>query len=220
MRRPGSLSSVTPQSLSNSCAHRVVRDMAVAGQLVRERAHVAGALHIVLAAQRVHADAGPADIAGRHRQVGDRHHRGRALAVFGDAEPVIDRAIAAGGIKPRRARGWFAAGTPVSLATSSGLLRGCGDELGPVQEFVPVAALADECLVDQAFGDDRHAPAHSPSRHWCRGAAPDDRPPRYGRCAPDRCAADRSTISLAPCAQPLLHARGEDRMARRSDWRR
>ena len=38
-------------------ARRIVRDVPVAGQLVRERAHVAGALHVVLAAQRVHADA-------------------------------------------------------------------------------------------------------------------------------------------------------------------
>jgi hypothetical protein len=45
--------------------------MPVARQFVRERPHVAGALHVVLAAQRVHADAGPADIAGQHGEVGD-----------------------------------------------------------------------------------------------------------------------------------------------------
>ena len=77
--------------------------MAVAGELVRERAHVAGALDVVLAAQRVHADARPADVAGRHGEVGDRHHRGRALAVLGDAEAVVDRAVAAGGVEPRGA---------------------------------------------------------------------------------------------------------------------
>jgi hypothetical protein len=86
--------------------------MPVARQLVRERAHVAGALHVVLAAERVHADAGTADIAGRHGEVGDRHHRGRALAVLGDAEAVIDRAVAAAGIEPRGAA-QFSAGTPV-----------------------------------------------------------------------------------------------------------
>jgi hypothetical protein len=52
-------------------ARRVVGDVAVAGQLVRERAHVAGALHVVLAAQRVHADARRPMIAGRHGEVGD-----------------------------------------------------------------------------------------------------------------------------------------------------
>ena len=35
----------------------VVADVAVAGQLVRERAHVARTLHVVLAAERVHAHA-------------------------------------------------------------------------------------------------------------------------------------------------------------------
>ena len=45
-----------PQRLEHR-ARRVVGDVAIAGQLVRERAHVAGALHVVLAAQRVHADA-------------------------------------------------------------------------------------------------------------------------------------------------------------------
>ena len=69
---------------------------------MRERAHVAGALHVVLSAQRVHADAGPADVAGRHGEVGDRHDGGRALAVLGDAEAVIDRAVAAGRVEPRR----------------------------------------------------------------------------------------------------------------------
>ena len=103
MRRPGSLSSVTPHSALEDLARRVVGDVAVARQLVRERAHVAGALHVVLAAQRVHADARPADIAGRHGEVGDGHHGGRALAVLGDAEAVVDRAIAAGGVEPRRA---------------------------------------------------------------------------------------------------------------------
>ena len=59
-------------------AHRLARDVPVARQFVRERAHVAGALNVILAAQRVHADAGPADIAGRHRKVGDRDDGGRS----------------------------------------------------------------------------------------------------------------------------------------------
>ena len=81
----------------------IARDVPVAGKLVREGAHVAGALHVVLAAQGVHAHARPADIAGRHGEVRDGHDRGRALAVLGDAEAVIDRAVAARGVSPRRA---------------------------------------------------------------------------------------------------------------------
>ena len=38
----------------------------IAREFVRERTHVAGALHVVLAAQRIHADAGATEIAGRH----------------------------------------------------------------------------------------------------------------------------------------------------------
>ena len=62
MRRPGSGSSATPQALLEQCARRVVGDVAIAGELVRERAHVAGALHVVLAAQRIHADAVAAEL--------------------------------------------------------------------------------------------------------------------------------------------------------------
>ena len=66
--------------------------MAVARQFVREGPHVAGALHVVLAAQRVHAHARAADVAGQHGKVGDADDGGRALAVFGDAQTVVDRA--------------------------------------------------------------------------------------------------------------------------------
>ena len=99
----------------------IVGDVPIAGELVRERAHVAGALHVVLPAQRVHADAGPADVAGRHGEIGDRHHRGRALAVLGDAEAVIDRAVAAGGVEPRRT----ADRLPPARRKSSPPLPGC-----------------------------------------------------------------------------------------------
>ncbi len=127
--------------------------MAIARQFVRERAHVAGALHVVLAAQRVHADPGPADIAGRHRQIGDRDDGGGTLAVLGDAEPVIDRAIAAGGEQPRRGaqfRRVYAGGNGCRLRA---VLRQ-RDECGPVLEFAPVAALTHKGFIDQALGDD------------------------------------------------------------------
>jgi hypothetical protein len=87
--------------LPEELARRRVGNMAVAGKLVREAPHVAGALDIVLAPERVHAHALATDIAGRHRKVGDRHHGRRALAVLGYAEAVIDRAIAAGRVEPR-----------------------------------------------------------------------------------------------------------------------
>ncbi len=53
-----------------------VRHVPITGELVRERTHVARTLHVVLAAQRIHAYAFAADVARGHRQVGDaEHHR-------------------------------------------------------------------------------------------------------------------------------------------------
>ena len=65
---------------------------------MREGAHVAGALHVVLAAERVDADPAPTDVAGRHREVCHGHDHGRALAVLGDAEAVVDGGIRCGGV--------------------------------------------------------------------------------------------------------------------------
>ena len=85
--------------LGENAADRVVVDGAVARQLVRERTHVARALDVVLAAQWVDADAGAADVSGGHGEVGHGHHHRRALAVLGDAEPVVNGAVAAFGVK-------------------------------------------------------------------------------------------------------------------------
>ena len=100
MRRPGSVEQWRrPTAARTRSRDAVVGDVAVAGQLVRERAHVARALHVVLAAQRVHADAVAPDVAGGHGEVGHAHHHRGALAVLGDAEAVVDRRVAAGGVE-------------------------------------------------------------------------------------------------------------------------
>ncbi len=52
---------------------RIIGDMAIARQFVRERPHIAGSLHIVLTAQRIDAYTGTADVAGRHGKIGNRH---------------------------------------------------------------------------------------------------------------------------------------------------
>ena len=185
---------------------------------MRERAHVAGALDVVLAAQRIHPDAAPADIAGRHRQIGHPHDRGRALAVLGDAEAVIDRGVAAAGVKPR--------GGADILGRNAGELaqpsRGCspaGDERRPIGKGVGVAALAHESFVDQPFGDDD---MRQGIEHRDVGAGPE----RQVICRLDMRRAHQVGAAridddqLRALAQPLFHARGEDRMARRSGWRR
>jgi hypothetical protein len=143
---------LTPERLEHF-ERRRLREMAVARQLVGERAHVAGALNIVLPAERVHADALAADIAGGHGEIGDGDHRGRALAVLGHAEAVIDGAVAAGGVEPGGAPDEFGgnAGDLLHFLRAVARLR---HELGPLLKLVPIAALAHELLVDQPLGDD------------------------------------------------------------------
>ena len=82
-----------------SASHLVVLDRPVTRQLVRERTDVTGALHVVLSAQRIHANTIATDVAGRHCEVGHAHDHGRALAVLGNAEAVINGAIFRTGIQ-------------------------------------------------------------------------------------------------------------------------
>ena len=170
------------------------------------------ALHVVLATQRVHADAGLADVAGRHREVGHAHDHGRALAVLGDAEAVVDGGVAAGGVEARRGRAASAAGTPVTASHRLGRVALLGDELAPALEGRRVAALGDEGLVDQALGDDdvRHRVDHGDV-----GAGP-QRQVVVGldvRRAVDQVDAARvDDDQLGAVAQAPLHVRGEHRV--------
>ena len=66
-------------------AHGVVGDVAIAGQFMRERADVVRALHVILSAQRIDADARTAEVSGQHREVGHRQNGGAALAMLGDS---------------------------------------------------------------------------------------------------------------------------------------
>ena len=139
--------------LGEDAAHRLVVDGPVAGELVRERAHVAGALDVVLAAQRVDADAGAADVAGGHGEIGHRHDHGRALAVLGDAESVVDGAVAALGVQA--CGGADVVGRYADRVGD--VLRRVdlvGGERQPVAERLEVAAFLHEVVVDQVFRDD------------------------------------------------------------------
>ena len=74
----------------------VVLDVLEARQLVGDRAHVAAALHVVLAAQRVQARAVAADVAGQQREVDQRQDVVDRGHVLGDAErPAEDRPVGA-----------------------------------------------------------------------------------------------------------------------------
>ena len=146
------LDGVAPQRLEHR-AGGVVADVAVAGQFVRERPHVAAALHVVLAAQRVHAHTVAAEVAGGHGEVGHAHHHRAALAVLGDAEAVVDGGVRGGGVQAGGGTHLGGGHAGVQLHRLGAVL-GAADELGPVGEVGGFAALADEAFVDEAFGDD------------------------------------------------------------------
>ena len=173
MRSPGSGSIVVPQRVLEQRPRRVVGHVPVARELVREGAHVARALDVVLAAERVHADAVAADVARRHGEVRHPHDHRRSLAVLGDAEPVVDRRIAGAGSIGRHRKRRLVRRRP-STPLDAGIepraphVRGgharvllgrlgavLGAEMNSRQrvELVGIAPLGDELLVDQTLGD-------------------------------------------------------------------
>ena len=197
--------------LLEQLARRLVGDMAVARELVRERAHVAGALHVVLAAQRVHADALVADVAGDHGEVGHGHDHGRALAVLGDAEAVVDGRVAAGGEQARSFAHFLGRHAGDRLHRFGRVLR-ILDELLPAGEGFLVATRSDEAAVGHALGDDdvRHRVEHGDV------GAGTQLQMVVGldvRRAHDVGAARIDDDEARAFTQALLHARGEHRMA-------
>jgi hypothetical protein len=77
-------------------ARLVVLHVLEAGELVGQSAHVAAALHVVLAAQRAEARAVAPDVAREQREVDQREDVVDGVVVLGDAErPADDRAIGA-----------------------------------------------------------------------------------------------------------------------------
>ena len=132
-------------------ARFLIGDMPIARILVRGRAHVGGALHVILAAQRVYADAFAADIAGCHSEVGQRHDRRRALGMFGDAKAVVDRSIAAGRVKARGLANQLSRDAGDRLDGLRRMLRPL-DELFPTEEIGRLAAAFDELAVDKVLG--------------------------------------------------------------------
>ncbi len=67
---------------------------------VRQRPHIAGALHVVLAAHRVDAGARLAEVAGEDRQAGQRAHGLHALIELGHAHAPQDGGGFRAGIHP------------------------------------------------------------------------------------------------------------------------
>ena len=154
----------------------------------------------------------PSEIAGGHGEIGDRHDRRGALAVLGDAETVVDRAVAAGGIEARGAADRLGRHAGDRARPSSRAVLRLGDEGAQRSKASRSQRSRTKASSTRPSVTITCAPARSASRRWCRAAAPGDSLRLdVRRCARYRCGADRSRSAWRP-AQPLLHARGEDRM--------
>ena len=189
---------------------RVIRHMAIPAELMRKAAHVAGALHVVLPAQRVHPHALAPDIPGRHREVRHAHHHGRTLAVLGHAQPVVDRAIPRRGIQPRRRAQLRRRHPGEALGLLRRILRQ-RHEPRPGLEIAEVAALAHERLVHQPFRHHhmRHGihEGHVAARQKLQMMRSLDMR-RAHQVDPPRIGHDQ----LRPLPQPPLHPRGKHRV--------
>ncbi len=137
--------------------------MAIAAELVRERAHVAGALHVVLATQRIDAHAFTTEVARDHREVGDAHDHRRALTVLGHSEAIVDRAIAGTGIQARGLSHEICRYTG-DCFSGLGRIPRIRHESLPARERVGLAALGDIVLAAQPFRHD-HVRQRIDQRH-------------------------------------------------------
>ena len=81
---------LTPQATSTLGPELVVLDVLEAEQPVGQGAHVAAALDVVLAAQRVEAAAVAPDMPGQQGQVDERDHVVDRVVVLGDAQRPAD----------------------------------------------------------------------------------------------------------------------------------
>ncbi len=62
----------------------------IAGISVRQGSHIAGSLHVVLAAQRIDAGIFEADMAGNQCQIGQIHNIGGACGVLCNTQGVVN----------------------------------------------------------------------------------------------------------------------------------
>ena len=154
-----------------------------------------------------------------HREVGDAHdHRG-ALAVLGDAEPVVDRAVAR---RWRRAARRRAARRGRRRSTCATCLRGVAriaDELEPLVEGRLVAAPRDELLVLQALGHDHVRHRVDEGHVGARAQLQVVRRRGHAATAPGRCGAGRRRSASRPGAGAASCARRTPG-GRRWGWRR
>ena len=87
------------------CPERVVLDVLEAWQPVGQGAHVAAALDVVLATERVQATAVLADVSGEDRQVDERDDVVDRVVMLGDAEGPADHRLVGASRRRGPARG-------------------------------------------------------------------------------------------------------------------
>ena len=110
---------VAPHAASKLRAQGVVLDVLEAGQLVRQRAHVAAALHVVLAAQRLEPRAVAADVPDEQREVDQREDVVDGVVVLGDPERPADLRRSTRCAYACASSRIASAGTPVTRSASS-----------------------------------------------------------------------------------------------------
>ena len=134
-------------------AHILARDVAITGKLVGEGTHVAGTLHVVLAPERINANTRATEVTGGHREVGHSHDHRRTLAVFGNAEAIVDGAVARFAVQASRGPNRVSVHAR-DLRDGLGRVFGLQDHRFPRFPRVEVAAFFDIAFVREALADD------------------------------------------------------------------
>ena len=126
---------------------------------MRLAAHVGGTLHIVLPAQRIHTNAGAADVAGHHGQIGDEHDGLCALLMLSHAETVEAHGSPAAGV-------FDGGGADEFAINASDFFQGINVEFAQAGfEFGPVfTAFFNEVLLHQP-GVENETREHVQQRH-------------------------------------------------------
>ena len=130
-------------------AQGVVLDVLEARQAVRKGAHVAAALDVVLAAQRVDAAAVPPDVPGQQHERDEGQDVVDRVVVLGDAERPADHRLVGGGER----MGQVADGLGRDPGLALGVFERVGLDAGPVR-LEALGRVADEPLVLEPGRDD------------------------------------------------------------------
>ena len=144
----------TPQACSNLARNASFFDVLETGQSVGNRPHVAAALHVVLAAQRIEAAAVAADMAGQQGQIDQGDDVVDGVVMFGDARESSRVWRGPPWHRHARPRGWPPAGTPVSRSARSRVYASTRVAIGREA----AGRIVDKPVMGQTGGDD--LPSH------------------------------------------------------------